>query len=170
MTSNSRKFFIDSRTSHVNYERSKNTQLPKYTTVVLGQGREKMSQKAAVADSDSHQAKGGGGSGKTKSHSRQTQNASTPVAEAELKRQRTISPEDVMRLEKPTEGKKSEQTCEPSVTNAVRGGVKCCGHFGSLCPCINMPYRLPVYTCRQRLQDCLCSVQDSGRGVRSHAL
>lgn len=60
-----------------------------------------MSQKTASVGTESLKSKGAGA--KTKNHSRQAQKTAT-VTEAELtKRQQTISPEDVLRLEKATE-------------------------------------------------------------------
>lgn len=60
-----------------------------------------MSQKAATTAVDGHQSKPGTGS---KSKGRQPTKTG-PVSEEELKRQQYISPEDVLRLERATEGK-----------------------------------------------------------------
>ena len=72
-----------------------------------------MSQKAATATVDGHAAKAGT-SAKTKPHGRQQAKAAGPVSEEELRRQQYISPEDVLRLEKATEG-------ETSWSRGVRG-------------------------------------------------
>ena len=60
-----------------------------------------MSHKATSVATESHKSKVAGA--KAKNQSRQT----TTVTEVELRRQQNISPEDVLRLEKPTEGEKN---------------------------------------------------------------
>lgn len=60
-----------------------------------------MSQKTTPVGTEGHKTKGAGA--KTKGHSRLAQKTAI-VTEAELRRQQTISPEDVMRLDKATEG------------------------------------------------------------------
>lgn len=77
-----------------------------YKTAPLSAGSrgslgDKMSQKAATTAVDGHQSKTGTGS---KSKGRQPTKTG-PVSEEELKRQQYISPEDVLRLERATEGK-----------------------------------------------------------------
>ena len=61
-----------------------------------------MSQKAAVVGSEGLQPKAAGA--KTKSSSRQPPKTSPVISEAELRRQQSVSPEDVLRLERATEG------------------------------------------------------------------
>ena len=60
-----------------------------------------MSHKVTSVGTDSHKSKVAGV--KTKNQSRQA----TALTEVELRRQQSISPEDVLRLEKSTEGKKA---------------------------------------------------------------
>ena len=69
-----------------------------------------MSQKAATVGKESHKSKGAGA--KIKSSLRPAQRTAA-VTEAELRRQQTISPEDVLRLEKATEGKWSSTVSTP---------------------------------------------------------
>lgn len=68
-----------------------------------------MSQKTAPVGTEGHKTKGAGA--KTKGHIRQAQKT-TVVTEAELRRQQTISPEDVMRLDKATEGNRNINSTE----------------------------------------------------------
>lgn len=58
-----------------------------------------MSQKTTVVGTESHQSKGTAAKAKSRQPTK-----TGPVTEAELRRQQTIAPEDVLRLDKATEG------------------------------------------------------------------
>ena len=127
-----------------------------------------MSQKAATTAVDGHQSKPGTGS---KSKGRQPTKTG-PVSEEELKRQQYISPEDVLRLERATEGKDRQPArCACSDPHSSRpaslargGGV----HTNN--PNVSTVYRLPMFPCCQRLRYRLCEIQDQRCGVRSHTV
>lgn len=94
---NLREFFCSTRT------RTRIAPAAKLTVnsfVAHGTWIHRMSHKATSVATESHKGKVAGV--KAKNQSRQP----TTVTEVELRRQQNISPEDVLRLEKPTEGEK----------------------------------------------------------------